>query len=244
MTEVHVAGRARDPVATISARALKPVTVRSLFRHLRITTCTGLCPYSEPVSNTHSLPKHKRGRHIYDVSHSIHDDLHGRYRGQPPHRDWFSCARGPRLNVNSDRANLAGITNLDIADASAAAVNGTPVTTLREGDEQIAVVARLRTDEIAGLDDLNNLYISSRTGKQKAPLRQVSTFDYNFRSEVIRRRNQARTITVSAAPQEGILSSEVMTAARPALNAIAASLPAGYKMEIGGEQEKQVDGFE
>jgi multidrug efflux pump len=146
--------------------------------------------------------------------------------------------------VNSDRANLAGITNLDIADASAAAVNGTPVTTLREGDEQIPVVARLRTDEIAGLDDLNNLYISSRTGKQKAPLRQVSTFDYNFRSEVIRRRNQARTITVSAAPQEGILSSEVMTAARPALNAIAASLPAGYKMEIGGEQEKQVDGFE
>jgi multidrug efflux pump subunit AcrB len=35
-----------------------------------------------------------------------------------------------------------------------------------------------------------------------------------------------------------------MTAARPGLKAIAASLPPGYKMEIGGEEEKQVDGFQ
>lgn len=35
-----------------------------------------------------------------------------------------------------------------------------------------------------------------------------------------------------------------MTAARPGLNAIAASLPPGYKVEVGGEEEKQVDGFQ
>src|SRR5581483_7406515 len=158
--------------------------------------------------------------------------------------NWGEDRFNVKLNVDTDRANLAGITNMDIAEASANAVNGTAVNTLREGDKQIPVVTRLRTDEIAGLDDLNNLYVSSRSGKQKIPLRHVASFDYNFRSEVIRRRNQTRTITVSAAPQEGILSSEVMTIARPALNAIAASLPAGYKLEIGGEEEKQVDGFE
>jgi multidrug efflux pump subunit AcrB len=158
--------------------------------------------------------------------------------------NWGEDRFNVKLNVNADRANLAGITNMDIADSSSAAVNGTAVGTLREGDKQIPIVARLRTEEIASLDDLNNLYVYSRTGKQRVPLGQVSSLDYNFRSEVVRRRNQARTITVSAAPQNGILASEVMTAARPALNAIAASLPAGYKMEIGGEEEKQVDGFD
>jgi multidrug efflux pump subunit AcrB len=102
----------------------------------------------------------------------------------------------------------------------------------------------MRTDEIAGLDDVNNLYVFSRGGRQRVPLRQVASLDYNFRGEVIRRRNQARTITVSGAPQQGVLSSEVMAAARPALDALAASLPPGYKIEIGGEEEKQVDGFE
>jgi multidrug efflux pump subunit AcrB len=90
---------------------------------------------------------------------------------------------------------------------------------------------------------MNNLYIYSRTGKQKVPLRQVASLDYNFRAEVIRRRNQFRTITVSAAPQEGVLASEVMAQARPALDAIAAALPPGYKLEVGGEEEKTKEGF-
>lgn len=149
-----------------------------------------------------------------------------------------------KLNVNSDRAALAGITNMDIADSSSAAIVGTTVSTLREGDKQIPIVARLRTEEIARLDDMNNLYVASKSGHGKAPLRHVASLDYNFRSEVIRRRNQARTITVSAAPQEGVLSSEVMAAARPALDSISAALPLGYKLEIGGEEEKQKDGFE
>jgi multidrug efflux pump subunit AcrB len=158
--------------------------------------------------------------------------------------NWGEDRFNVKLNVNADRANLAGVSNLDIADASSAAVTGAALTTLREGDKQIPVVARLRSEEITALDDLNNLYISSRTGKQKVPLRQVASLDYNFRSEMIRRRNQVRTITVSGAPQEGVLSSEVMELARPALNSIAASLPPGYTIEIGGEEEKQVDGFE
>jgi multidrug efflux pump subunit AcrB len=79
--------------------------------------------------------------------------------------NWGEDRFDVKLNVNADRANLAGITNMDIADSAASAVNGTTVTTLREGDKQIPVVARLRTDEIAGLNDLNSLYVYSRTGK-------------------------------------------------------------------------------
>jgi multidrug efflux pump subunit AcrB len=147
------------------------------------------------------------------------------------------------LRIDPDRANLAGLTNRDIAGASSTAVTGTRLTILRDGDRQIPVVARMRTDEFASLRDVDNLYAFSNSGRQKLPLSQVAKLDYSFTGEVIRRRNQFRTITVSAWPQEGALPSEVMTAARPALDSIAASLPPGYRLEIGGEEEKQVDGF-
>jgi multidrug efflux pump subunit AcrB len=158
--------------------------------------------------------------------------------------NWGEDRFNVELKVNADRANLAGLTNLDVAGSSATAINGTSLTTLREGDKQIPVVARMRSDEIAGLNDLTNLYVYSRSGDQKVPLRQVASLDYSFRSEVIRRRNQFRTITVSAVPQDGILASEVMKVARPALASIEQSLPPGYKLEVGGEEEKQIDGFQ
>ena len=78
--------------------------------------------------------------------------------------NWGEDRFNVSLNVDTDRATMAGVTNMDIADSSSAAVVGTAVTTLREGDKQIPVVARMRSDEIAGLDDLNNLYVFARNG--------------------------------------------------------------------------------
>ena len=74
-------------------------------------------------------------------------------------------------------------------------------------------------------------------------LSNVARMDYSFSPEVIRRRNQFRTITVSGWPREGVLSSEVMSAVRPALDSISKALPPGYRLEVGGEEEKQKDGF-
>src|SRR5262249_37800644 len=44
--------------------------------------------------------------------------------------NWGEDRFNVKLNVNPDRANLAGVTNLDIADSSTAAIIGTPVSTL------------------------------------------------------------------------------------------------------------------
>jgi multidrug efflux pump subunit AcrB len=44
-------------------------------------------------------------------------------------------------------------------------------------------------------------------------------------------------------PAEGWLASEVMSAARPRLKELANELPVGYRLEIGGEEEDQVEGF-
>ena len=160
-----------------------------------------------------------------------------------PRDDWGDESFSVKLQTDSDRANLTGITNLDVAAASATALSGYQVTSLTEGDKQIPVVAQLKMQERARLDDINNLYVYSSSGTQRVPLRQVSSVSYQMQTEKMRRRNQFRTITVSCSPVEGVLASEVMKAARPKLAEFAKALPPGYKMEIGGEEESQVDGF-
>ena len=157
--------------------------------------------------------------------------------------DWGEESFAVRLKTDSERANTAGLTNYDVAMASQSAMSGHQVTTLREGDKQIPVIAKLRMEERAQLGDLKNLYVYSGQGSQKIHLRQVASMEYGMQTEKMRSRNQFRTITVSAMPGEDKLPSEVMTAARPKLEALSKELPAGYRMEIGGEEEDQIKSF-
>ena len=157
--------------------------------------------------------------------------------------DWGDESFTVHLKTDPDRANIAGLTNHDVAMASLTATSGYQVTKLRENDKQIPVVARLRMEERAQLGDLKNLYVYSSSGKQKIHLSQVATTEYGMQTEKMRARNQFRTITVAAMPAEGRLASEVMKAARPKLKELEKELATGYRMEIGGEEEDQVKGF-
>ena len=148
-----------------------------------------------------------------------------------------------RLQTDSDKANLSGLTNYDVAAASASAMSGVAVGELREGDEQIPVVARLRMDERSQLSDIRSLYVYSGQGTQKVPLQSISSIVYDMQTEKLQRRNQFRTITISAFPETGVLPSEVLTVAMPKLSDFGKTLPVGYRMEIGGEHEEQVKSF-
>jgi multidrug efflux pump subunit AcrB len=157
--------------------------------------------------------------------------------------DWGADSFKVKLQVDPDRANFAGVSNQEVALASVAGINGIPVTTLREGNLQIPVVARLRVEERARISDVQNLYVYSTQSAQRVPLGQISTVQYAMDTEKLRRRNQFRTITVATFPVPGVLPSELLGAARPRLMAFAKTLPPGYAMVIGGEEEEQVKGF-
>ncbi len=157
--------------------------------------------------------------------------------------DWGSDTFAVKLEVDPDRANLAGLTNLDVARSSAAAMNGALVGQLREGDRTINIVSRLRAEERSQLADVENLYVTSQQSSQKVPLGQVSRVAYSLQTEKIRRRNQFRTITVSAFPVAGLLSSQVTKTMKPEIDKLRASMPPGYLLEIGGEAEEQVKSF-
>ena len=157
--------------------------------------------------------------------------------------NWGPESFAVRLRTDSDKANLSGLTNYDVAASSSAAMSGTGVGILREGDKQIPVVARLRMEERSQLSDIRSLYVYSSQGTQKVSLQAISSIVYEMQTERLQRRNQFRTMTVSAFPDADVLSSEVLGAARPQLDELRKALPEGYRLEIGGEYEEQVKGF-
>jgi multidrug efflux pump subunit AcrB len=158
--------------------------------------------------------------------------------------DWGEENFTVKLRIDPDRARLAGVTNFDVAAAAATGINGYTVATLREGDKQIPVVARLRNEQRSRLSDIQNLYVYSSRGPEKIPLRQVSSIGYEMQTQKTRRLNQFRTITVLCVPVAGVLPSEVLAKAMPRLKHFGAALPPGYKMEIAGEYKDQQESFQ
>ncbi len=181
------------------------------------------------------------------VLHQLSSELQAILRSQPNSArvrdDWGEPAMTVRLKVDPDRANISGVTNLDVALSSAAALSGLPVATYREADKQIPIAVRLRMEERAGLSDVQNTYVYSNTSNQRVPLRQVSQVTTDMSVPKIKRRNQFRTVTVSAFPIPGVLPSQVLEPLLPRIKQFEKQLPPGYFLEIGGEYDEQVKGF-
>ncbi len=148
-----------------------------------------------------------------------------------------------KLEVDSDRANLAGITNYDVANSAAAGFSGAIVGQLRDNDRMIPIVTRLRSAERGQLSDVENLYVRSMQSGQRVPLRQISQVSYAMTTEKIVRRDHYRTITVSGFPQPNALPSQVVGSVRADIMKLANDLPPGYRLTIAGEEEEQKKGF-
>jgi multidrug efflux pump subunit AcrB len=158
--------------------------------------------------------------------------------------DWFLDDVQQRIQIDPDRANLVGITNADVAEASATAMSGTTVGVFKEGDKNIPIVARLRMEERAQLADIKNLYVYSSQTNNRVPLLSIATVGNTLETSRIRRREHFRTISILCYPEPGVLASEVLNQILPQIQEFQKSLPPGYQLRIGGERAKQIEGFD
>ena len=158
--------------------------------------------------------------------------------------DWFPDDVQQRIQIDPDRANVAAITNADVAEASTAAMSGTTVGLFKEGDKNIPIVARLRMQDRAQLADIKNLYVYSSQTNNRVPLLSIATVGNSLETGRIRRREHFRTISILCYPQPGVLASEVLNQILPKIQEFQKNLPPGYQLRIGGERAKQIEGFD
>jgi multidrug efflux pump subunit AcrB len=158
------------------------------------------------------------------------------------HDDWGPESLQINLQVATDRANMTGVTNQDVALTTNAALSGYRATTIREGDRQVPVIIRLRPDERSRIEDMKTLQVFSRTGTQ-IPLEQVGTFRTEMVSPKIARRDNERCLTVKSDTVPGVLPSNVVARLEEKLKEASKSWPPGYRYTFGGEKEEQAKGF-
>ena len=177
------------------------------------------------------------------IARRVEDILNAAIESRRVRNEWQAESSQVTLQIDPDRANLAGVTNYDVANSATGGLSGVTVTSLQEGNKNIPVVARLRPDERAQLSDIQNLYVYSSEANTKIPLVQISSIQNSLQNERIIRLDHFRTMSIYAFPAAGHLSSEVLNAALPKLRALQKTIPPGYTLRIGGEYDKQQVGF-
>jgi multidrug efflux pump subunit AcrB len=177
------------------------------------------------------------------LASQVIDILQSAPAAQRVRNEWDAESSQVSLVVDPDRANLAGITNMDVANSATSAMSGTPVTALQDGDRNIPVVARLKMDERSRLSDIQNLYVYGSQSSTKIPLVQISTIQNSMATDRIVRLDHFRTMSIFAFPAPGHLASEITNVAIPKLKEFEKTMPPGYRLTIGGEYDKQLVGF-
>jgi len=156
--------------------------------------------------------------------------------------DWGNDGIRVHLEVDQDRASLAGMSSQEIATSTYSAVSGVPVGVMREGRKNIPIVQLMNYGQRDTATALNHLYIYSSQAPQNITLGQIAKLVYAPEPIEIHRVNQYRAVTVSGLPKPGHVASEVTDPLMPQLRDFERSLRPGYRMEIVGELKEQLKG--
>ncbi|HXP96136.1 MAG TPA: efflux RND transporter permease subunit, partial [Telmatospirillum sp.] len=151
--------------------------------------------------------------------------------------DWIEPARMVKIRVDQDQARLLGVSSQDLAQTVNSVVTGTTVTQMRDWIYLIDVVARATPEQRMSLSTIRTLQIPLPNG-QTVPLSQLATVEYGQEYPLIWRRDRTPTLTVQADVMPETLPATVVHALAPNFGELNASLPAGYRVTVGGTVEE------
>ena len=151
--------------------------------------------------------------------------------------DWMEPARQLRIRIDQDEARLLGLSSQALANTLNVVISGATVTQVRDDIYLINVVVRANEQERVSLSTLRNIAVPLPGGRT-VPLSQFATFEYEQEYPLVWRRDRIPTLTVQADLRPGVLPDTVVSALAPEIAAFSKSLPAGYRVDVGGTVEE------
>lgn len=129
--------------------------------------------------------------------------------------EWREMVKVLRPQMAEMPALRAGIERPDIAEAFAAAFQGTRVGVFREGDELLPIVARSPESERGDLGNMGAIPIWSPAARAMIPMGQVvTTVETEFENPYVWRRDRFKMLRIHADPSDG-LPSELLDRVKP-----------------------------
>jgi multidrug efflux pump subunit AcrB len=154
-------------------------------------------------------------------------------------RDWGNRTPVLRFTPDQDRLNLIGLSPAEVGQQLQFLLTGIAVTQVRENIRNVPIVARSAGGERLDPARLADFSLTSRNGQQ-IPLDQIGHADIRLEEPIMKRRDRTSVITIRSdineATQPPEVSKQIMTALQPLI----ASLPPGYRIEMGGSIEEAV----
>lgn len=151
--------------------------------------------------------------------------------------DWGQRAPTVHFVLDQDRLRALGLSSTDAAQQLQFLLTGVPVTQVREGIRTVEVIART-----TGQDRLDPANLGAFTlvgaGGERIPLDQIGKAEIRMEDPILRRRDRMPTITVRGDIDERLQPPDVSTQVQKALQPIIKTLPAGYRIEMGGSIEE------
>ena len=145
------------------------------------------------------------------------------------------------IDVDEEKANMAGVTNADVANTLNMYFSGQRLSTFREGEHLAPVYLRLRREDRRDLSGVDAAWVEGENGK--LPLNSIAAARPVWRPAKIERRDLNRTIKVSAEVEAGVSGNDVVLSVMKSerMRRIIDDLPLGYRIEIGGSLEESQD---
>ena len=144
--------------------------------------------------------------------------------------DWGNKIIKAAIEINQDKARRLGITSEDMAQLLSAYFDGFQVSEYREDDQSIPVVLRATERSRDSVEDLLNIIVGGNN--EIVSLEQVAVLVPQIEFSQIRRKNQERTIIVSAKSRD-LTAGELLASIQDDLDAL--DLSGGYEVTIAGE---------
>ena len=175
------------------------------------------------------------------IAYQVRDVMRGDEGVDDPHLNWNEQTPRVRLVIDQDRARLLGLTPQDVSNRLRLAISGVTIATLRDGIDQVEVVARATPQERGDLSRIGDMVVYSRDGKA-VTVSQVAKIVYDHEEPIFWRRNRDMSITVRSGVKDGVQAPDATMRIWPRLEQIRSSLPPGYRIEMSGAIEESQKG--
>src|SRR6056297_1241790 len=141
------------------------------------------------------------------------------------------------IDIDNEKANSYGLSNVQIGGAIRTALLGEPVSTYREDEDEYDVTLRLQEKDRTNITDLINMTLATPGGN--IPISAVATPRLENSYGAINRIDLERVATLSSNVLTGYNANEINTQIRESLQDF--DVPSGYEISLTGEQEEQAE---
>lgn len=155
--------------------------------------------------------------------------------------DWGPKTKKFAVNIDQNKAQMAGITSADIATSLQTVLDGFQTGEYREDDKSIPILMRSDESQQQTLASIETLNIYAQNSGKSVPLLQVATIEPQWQYAKIKRLDIDRTINVSSELNATGNASAIMKVMTPYMEEVSQEWPEGYTFKFGGDAENTAE---